>query len=78
MTEQERIRKYIPKKYQNEVACFYHDEDGWWLELKEESPYWFNPCGYGTEYTIHEDTIKEVINNFKWYIELRPGFSKEG
>ena len=47
---------YIPKKYRYKVDAFEHDEDGYWVYLKD---------GYCWEFpgqhTIHEDAISRVL-----------------
>lgn len=72
MTQQERINKYIPKKYRDYVYEFYKDEDGWWIAITDDCGYWFDDCGYGTETIIHEDTLVEAVKEFKWWITPRP------
>lgn len=57
----------IPKKYQNHLVSEpYEDQDGWWLCLKEESPYFFE--GYYAEKTLHEDSQTALMQAFKEHI----------
>lgn len=60
---------YVPKKYMPHIMDFYKDsEDGtYWLSLKCDGKYCFE--GYAAEYTIHEDTIAEVIREFRQHIK---------
>lgn len=67
----EKYLKYIPKQYREEISDFYKDNDGWWICLKVNSLYWFNPCGYGSELVIHENTLTEAIGEFKRWICLK-------
>lgn len=56
------LLSYIPKKYKPYVADFHKEyEDGrtYWLSLKSDGKYHLS--GYDAEYTIHEDTIQEVL-----------------
>lgn len=56
------LLSYIPKKYRPYVADFHKEyEDGctYWLSLKSDGKY--HLAGYDAEYTIHEDTIQEVL-----------------
>lgn len=53
---------YIPKKYKPYIADFYREtEDGctYWLSLKCDGKY--HLVDYTAEYTIHEDTIQDVL-----------------
>lgn len=67
----EKYLKYIPKQYRGEIRDFYKDHDGWWICLKVDSLYWFNPRGYGSDSVIHENTLKEAVREFKHYICLK-------
>ena len=69
MTKQDRINKYIPKKYREMVYDFYPDDDGWWIELYSDCGYWFDPMGYGSIGIIHEDTLTEAVREFKYWIQ---------
>lgn len=51
---------YIPKKYQNRIDSIEHDEDGWWIYLKNGF-YWDD---YGL-HIIHEYTKAEAIKMLK-------------
>lgn len=62
------LYSYVPKKYRPYVSDFYKDgEDGYFLTLKEEGKYFLN--GYYADYTIHEDTIQDVIYVLKTHIK---------
>lgn len=58
-----KLIDYIPRAKRDWIRDFYHDEDGYWLNLKE-----------GYEYThfggrvIHEDTIQEILAEFRQYV----------
>ena len=54
----EKLFNQIAKKYQPAVKDIYHDEDGYWLELDPKGEYILE--GYYCDYSIHEDTMKEV------------------
>ena len=56
---------YIPKKYKKIVHDFYHDEDGYWLIVKE---------GWHVEdnaRTVHQDTLKEVWKDLEENLERK-------
>lgn len=55
------LMSYIPKKYRPHIMDFYKDseDDTYWLSLKCDGKYHFEE--YCAEYTIHEDTIAEVL-----------------
>lgn len=64
------LLSYIPKKYRPYVADFHKEyEDGYtyWLSLKSDGKYCL--VGYDAEYTIHEDTIQDVLRVLREYIE---------
>lgn len=63
------LMSYVPKKYIPHIMDFYKDsEDGsYWLSLKCDGKYYFE--GYIAEYTIHEDTITEVLSVLRKYIK---------
>ena len=50
------IMKCIPKQYQKAVRDAYHDDDGYWVCLREG----WHIEGYFAERTIHEDTLAQV------------------
>lgn len=52
-----KLLKYIPKKFIPAIKDIYHDEDGYWIYLNEN----YHVRYYFAEFTIHEDTIKELI-----------------
>ena len=58
------LMDYVPKKKQNWVSSFSGDSDGYFLVLKN---------GYiNTHYssrTIHEDTITDILYEFRHYVE---------
>lgn len=54
----EKLFNQIAKKYQPAIKDIYHDEDGYWCVLSCEGEYILD--GYDSEYTIHEDTMREV------------------
>lgn len=61
--------EYIPKKYRSSVVDFYKEfEDGntYWLTLKHDGMYYLS--GYFSEYTIHEDTIFDVLRVLREHI----------
>lgn len=60
---------YIPKKYSPYITDFYKDNDDntYWLTLKCDGRYHFQ--GYFAEYTIHEDTIVDVLRVFRRHIK---------
>lgn len=53
--------RYIPKRKRAAVREIYHDEDGYWIHL---NPGW-RVKDYYAEQTIHEDTIKALLEVFK-------------
>ena len=64
------LLSYIPKKYKPYIADFHREcEDGdtYWLSLKCDGKY--HLVGYVSEYTIHEDTIQDVLRVLREYIE---------
>lgn len=50
------ILNYIPKRALPAVRDAFHDEDGYWVMLREG----WHVEGYFAERTIHEDTLAEV------------------
>ncbi len=56
---------YILKKYRPYITDFYKDNEDntYWLFLKCDGKYHFD--GYYAEYTIHEDTITDVLRVFR-------------
>lgn len=64
------LMDYIPKGKRHWVEAFWHDSDGYWLVVGEA--YW---CDYMDCHTIHEDTIKEVLQVFK---SVRPSTPTDG
>lgn len=63
------LMKYVPKKYHSSIKDFYKDDDGYWLCLKADGDYILKD--YLSEYTIHENTIKEIMTAFREYIARR-------
>ena len=49
------LLKYIPKKFHPAVSKAWHDEDGYWVTLKDG---WRD--GIMDTHVIHTDTIKEL------------------
>lgn len=60
------LMKYVPKKYYSSIRDFYKDSEGYWLCLKANGDYILE--GYFSEYTIHENTINEVMMVFREFI----------
>lgn len=63
------MNKYIerlPKQYRSSVTDFYKDDDGWWICLSSRGQYEFR--FYESRYTIHEDTLKDALDNFRMCI----------
>lgn len=58
--------KYIPVAYRESVKDFYKDCDGWWITLDCNREYIFD--GYHSDYTIHEDTLKVAVSEFRRHI----------
>jgi nitrogen fixation protein len=50
-----KLLKYIPKRFYEAVSDVYHDEDGYWVYLKNG---WRD--GIMDTHVIHTDTIKEL------------------
>lgn len=50
------ILSCIPRRALAAVSDAYHDEDGYWVMLREG----WHVDGYFAERTIHEDTLEEV------------------
>lgn len=65
------LMSYIPKKYRSCIADFYKDNEDltYWLSLKSDGKYHLE--GYFAEYTIHENTITEVLQVFRQHIKER-------
>ena len=63
------LMKYVPQKYYSSIRNFYKDSEGYWLCLKADGDYIFE--NYFSEYTIHENTINEVMTAFRKSIPLR-------
>lgn len=63
------LMSYIPKKYRPYIMDFYKDgeDNTYWLSLKCDGKYHFED--YVAEYTIHEDTIMDVLRVFRWHIK---------
>lgn len=57
------LMKYVPKKYYSSIRDFYKDSEGYWLCLKADGDYIFE--NYFSEHTIHENTINEVMTEFR-------------
>lgn len=60
------MNKYIerlPRQYRDSVRDFYKDCDGWWICLDSNGPYEFS--SYNSQYTIHEDTLSEAMEQFR-------------
>ena len=55
------LLRYIPKRKRAAILGIWHDSDGYWIML---SPGW-KVERYFAEKTIHEDTIKELLEVFK-------------
>lgn len=52
-----KILKYVPKAKQEAISSAWHDEDGYWITLKDD----WNADNMDVDcHTIHEDTIKEL------------------
>ena len=51
-----KIIDYIPKKKQEAIKDAYHDEDGYWITLKDG----WKVKDYFAEHVIHEDTLTEI------------------
>lgn len=66
------LMSYIPKKYKPHIMDFYKDKEDntYWLSLKCGGKYHFE--GYFAEYTIHEDTITEVLRVFRQHFKEKP------
>ena len=62
-----KLLKYIPKKLHPAIADIFHDEDGYWIFLKQG----YHVKDYYADGTIHEDTIKELRRVAVNYIEKR-------
>jgi hypothetical protein len=52
-----KILKYVPKSKQDAILEAYHDNDGYWIILKDE--YHASRFDRGC-HTIHEDDIKHL------------------
>lgn len=61
----DKLLRYIPKKLRPAIKDIYHDEDGYWIYLNEA----YHVRNYYADYTIHEDTIKELLRVVRNYIE---------
>lgn len=59
------LMSYMPKQYTPYIADFYKDNEDltYWLSLKCDGVYHFE--GYVAEYTIHENTLTEVLRVFR-------------
>lgn len=58
--------KYInklKKEYRPFIKEFYRDSDGWWIQLDSKGPYILD--GYYSQFVIHEDTLKEALEQFR-------------
>lgn len=71
------LLSYISKKYRPYIMNFYKDseDDTYWLSLECDGKYHFE--GYCAEYTIHEDTITEVLRVFRKHIKEKPEQNRE-
>ena len=71
------LMSYIPKKYRLYIMDFYKDNEDntYWLSLKCDEKYHFDE--YFAEYTIHEDTIMEVLRVFREHIKEKPKQNRE-
>ena len=54
------LLKYIPKRFHNAVRDAYHDDDGYWICLKDG---WVD--GIMGSHVIHTDTISELHEEAK-------------
>lgn len=65
------LMSYMPKKYRPYIADFYKDNEDltYWLSLKCDGKYHLK--AYFSEYTIHENTITEVLQVFRQHIKER-------
>lgn len=63
---------YISMKYRPYITDFYKDNEDntYWLSLKCDGKYHFE--GYAAEYTIHENTITEILQAFREHIKEKP------
>lgn len=57
----------IPPKYEKAISGFYQDEDGYWVQLKEEFTW-----GVDHNHVIHEDTFERLLEALKDINELVP------
>lgn len=60
---------YVPKKYRHYIADFYREYDNgysYWLTLRQDGKYHLE--GYEAEYTIHENTIQDVLRVLREHI----------
>lgn len=67
------MNKYIerlPKEYRVFIKDFYKDDDGWWISLYCNGDYEF--VGSHAQYTMHEDTLNEVLAEFRRCIRHKP------
>ena len=55
------LMRYIPKRKRAAIYDIWRDEDGYWIMLNTG----WKVEGYFAEQTIHEDTIKELLEVFK-------------
>lgn len=63
---------YVPKKYKPYVADFHREyEEGYtyWLSLKCDGKYHLS--SYCSEFTIHENSITEVIRVLREHITIK-------
>lgn len=66
-----RYIEKLPKECRSSVRDFYKDDDGWWISLDHNGAYEFT--GSNAQYTIHEDTLKEALAEFRDCIRRKPG-----
>lgn len=54
-----KLLSKVPKKYHIAIKDAYHDDDGYWVIIGCDSGWKLE--GYLAEYTVHEDTWREVL-----------------
>lgn len=58
-----KLLNKIPKKYHPIIKDIYRDDDGFWATLNCNGQYILK--NYLSDYTIHEDNLKEFLSKFK-------------
>jgi hypothetical protein len=61
----EKLLNKVPKKYHPAIKDIYRDEDGYWAYIENG----YKIDNYYTEHTIHEDTLREFLQIFKYVIK---------